>query len=107
MTWGDSETIDQSSLCLGSILTFYMFNEIDTSINLKSIINSRLFGWLKMKMWLFICVLGLASGQQDFQDLLDQVYIVIDRTRSLLDFIGLGLYWIVDKPAINQLLFDL
>ena len=107
MTWGDSETIDQSSLCLGSILTFYMFNEIDTSINLKSIINSRVFGRFKMMMWLLVCVLGLASGQQDFQDLLDQVYIVIDRTRSLLDFIGLGLYWIVDKPAINQLLFDL
>ena len=67
-----------------------MFNEIDTSINLKSIINSRVFGWLKMMMWLLVCVLGLASGQQDFQDLLDQVYIYIgvDRTRSLLDFIG-------------------
>ena len=81
-----------------------MFNEIDTSINLKSIINSRLFGWLKMKMWLFICVLGLASGQQDFQDLLDQVYIVIDRTRSLLDFIGSGFHWTINKPAVNQLL---
>ena len=83
---------------------------MDTSINLKSIINSRVFGRLKMVMWLLVCVLGLASGQQDFQDLLDQVYIGIDRPRSLLDFMGLGFYWLLDKPAINQLLarvFDL
>ena len=61
---------------------------MDTSINLKSIINSRVFGRLKTMMWLLVCILGLASGQQEFQDLLDQVYIVIDRTMSLLDFIG-------------------
>ena len=89
---------------LGQYLQILYFNEIDTSINLKSIINSRVFGRLKMIMWLLVCVLGLATGQQDFQDLLDQVYIGIDRTRSLLDFIGLGFYRIVDKPAINQLL---
>jgi len=33
----------------------------------------RVFGRLKMVMWLLVCVPGLASGQQDFQDLLDQV----------------------------------
>ena len=75
---------------LGQYLQILYFNEIDTSINLKSIINSRVFGRLKMMMWLLVCVLGLASGQQDFQDLLDQVYIGIDRTMSLLDFMGLA-----------------
>ena len=89
---------------LGQYLQTLYFNEIDTSINLKSIINSRVFGRLKMMMWLLVCVLGLAYGQQDFQDLLDQVYIGIDRTRSLLAFMGSGFYWIVDKPAINLLL---
>ena len=61
---------------------------MDTSINLIIVINSRVFGRLKMMMWLLVCILGLASGQQDFQDLLDQVCIVIDRTMSSLDFIG-------------------